>query len=82
MVLPVSGKGECWDSAVAGSFFAAIKRELINDRAWPTRAGLHRAVFDHSKAGTTAVGSIPPGLSKPAEYELTHCNAARSAAST
>jgi len=43
----VSRKGECWDKAVAESFFATIKRELINDRSWPTRAELHRAVFDY-----------------------------------
>jgi transposase InsO family protein len=32
---------------VAESFFATIKRELIDTRAWPTRAGLRRAVFDY-----------------------------------
>ncbi len=36
----------CWDNAVAESFFATIKRELIDTRAWPTRAGLRRAVFE------------------------------------
>jgi hypothetical protein len=44
VILSVSRKG---DNAAAESFFATIKRELINDRAWPTRAGLHRAVFDY-----------------------------------
>jgi len=37
VVLSVSCKGECWDNAVAESFFATIKRELIDARAWPTR---------------------------------------------
>lgn len=45
VVLSVGRKGECWDNAVAESFFATIKRELIDTRAWPTRAGLHREVF-------------------------------------
>ena len=45
VVLSVGRKGQCWDNAVAESFFATIKRELIDTRAWPTRAGLHRAVF-------------------------------------
>jgi putative transposase len=40
VILSVSRKGERWDNAVAESFFATIKRELVNDRAWPTRAGL------------------------------------------
>ena len=47
MVLSVGMAGECWDNAVAESFFATIKRELIDTRAWPTRAGLRRAVFDY-----------------------------------
>jgi putative transposase len=40
-------QGECWDNAVAESFFATIKRELINSRAWPTRAELRSAVFEY-----------------------------------
>jgi transposase InsO family protein len=39
--------GECWDNAVAESFFATIKRELIDTRAWPTRVGLRAAIFDY-----------------------------------
>ena len=81
VILSVSRKGECWDNAVAESFFATIKRELINDRAWPTRAGLHRAVFDYIEGwyNTRRLHSSLGYLS-PAEYELTHHNAARQAA--
>jgi transposase InsO family protein len=81
VVLSVSRKGECWDNAVAESFFATIKREAINDRAWPTRAGLHRAVFDYIEGwyNTRRLHSSLGYLS-PAEYELTHRNAARQAA--
>ncbi|MFN8037134.1 MAG: IS3 family transposase [Acidimicrobiia bacterium] len=39
VVLSIGRKGECWDNAVAESFFATIKRELIDTRAWPTRRG-------------------------------------------
>ncbi len=46
VVLSLGRKGDYWDNAVAESFFATIKRELIDRRAWPTVAGLHRAVFD------------------------------------
>lgn len=45
VVLSIGRKGECWDCAVAESFFATIKRELIDTRSWPTRAGLQREVF-------------------------------------
>jgi transposase InsO family protein len=33
-------------NAVAESFFATIKRELIDRRPWATIAGLRRAMFD------------------------------------
>ena len=34
---------------MAESFFATIKRELIDTRAWPTRA-VRRAVFEYIEA--------------------------------
>jgi transposase InsO family protein len=48
VVLSVGRKGECWDNAVAESFFATIKRELIDTPA-PGRhtAGLRTAIFDY-----------------------------------
>jgi transposase InsO family protein len=81
VILSVSRKGECWDNAVAESFFATIKREVISNRAWPTRASLHRAVFDYIEGwyNTRRLHSSLGYLS-PAEYELTHRNAARQAA--
>jgi putative transposase len=40
-------KGQCWDNAVAESFFASLKGELIDIQAWPTRAGACRAVVEY-----------------------------------
>ena len=73
VVLSVSRKGECWDNAVAESFFATLKRELTDDRAWPTRAGLHRALFDYIEGwyNTRRLHSSLNYLS-PAEYEILH----------
>jgi transposase InsO family protein len=81
VTLSVSRKGECWDNAVAESFFATIKRELINDRPWPTRAGLHRAVFDYIEGwyNTRRLHSALGYLS-PAEYESIQHTASRQAA--
>jgi putative transposase len=43
----MSRKGNCWDNAVAESFFATLKNELIYRRRWRTRAELHAAVFEY-----------------------------------
>jgi len=81
VVLSVGRKGECWDNAVAESFFATIKRELIDTRAWPTRAGLRVAVFDYIEGwyNTRRLHSSLGYLS-PAEYEARVHNADREAA--
>jgi transposase InsO family protein len=81
VVLSVSRKGECWDNAVAESFFATIKRELIDTRAWPTREGLRRAVFEYIEGwyNTRRLHSTLGYLS-PAQYEAIHHNADRQAA--
>jgi len=47
VVLSLGRKGDCFDNAVAESFFATLKRELVDRRAWPTRAGLRRALFEY-----------------------------------
>lgn len=36
----------CWDNAVAESFFATIKTELLHRHTWPTRARAHKAIFE------------------------------------
>ena len=80
MVLSVGLAGECWDNAVAGSFFATIKR-LIDTRAWPTRKDLRRAVFDYIEGwyNTRRLHSSL-GYRSPAEWEEIHDNADRQAA--
>jgi transposase InsO family protein len=74
-------KGECWDNAVAESFFATIKRELIDERPWPTRAGLRRAIFEYIEGwyNTRRLHSTLNYMS-PAEWETIHHTAHRQVA--
>jgi putative transposase len=66
---------------VAQSILPTYKRELIDTRSWPTRAGLRRATFDyiegwfntHSRHGSLNYRS-------PAEYEAIHHSAGHQAA--
>jgi putative transposase len=47
ITVSMSRKGNCWDNAVAESFFATLKKELIARRDWPTRLEVRRAVFEY-----------------------------------
>ncbi len=42
----VGRTGQCWDNALAESFFATLKRELIGERPWPSRAAARSAIFE------------------------------------
>ena len=69
---------------MAESFFATIKRELIDVRAWPTRQGLRRAIdtiFDYIEGwyNTRRLHSSLDYLS-PAEWEAVHDKAVIQAA--
>jgi transposase InsO family protein len=44
--LSVDRTGRCWDNALAESFFATIKRELLDTSTWPSRAAARTAIFD------------------------------------
>jgi transposase InsO family protein len=38
---------QCWDNAVAESFFATLKAELVDRRGWATRASARQAIFEY-----------------------------------
>ena len=44
-VVSMSRRGDCWDNAVAESFFATLEFELILQHDWPTREAARRAIF-------------------------------------
>ena len=47
VTVSMSRKGNCWDNAVAESFFSTIKAELIHERRWCGRNELRSAVFEY-----------------------------------
>jgi Integrase core domain len=61
--------GQCWDNALAESFFASIKGELPGLRAWPTKAAAKRAIVEYIAwyNGTRLHSTL--GYRSPAEFE-------------
>jgi putative transposase len=47
IVPSMSRKRDCWDNAVAESFFATLKLEIKPERLWSTRAEARTAIFDY-----------------------------------
>jgi transposase InsO family protein len=47
IVMSLSRRGNCWDNAVAESFFATLKVELVYEGTWLTHADARRALFDY-----------------------------------
>lgn len=43
----MSRKGNCWDNAVAESFFGSLKKEQIKRRIYRTRALAHADIADY-----------------------------------
>jgi transposase InsO family protein len=47
MVASMSRKGDCWDNAVAESFFASLKGEHLDHDWYPAPAAAHGAIADY-----------------------------------
>lgn len=50
MLASMSGKGDCYDNAVAESFFATLEFELLMKRDWQTRDEARRGIFRYIEA--------------------------------
>lgn len=66
----MSKKGDCWDNAVAESFFATLEKELIDGADWQTHAEARDAVvrftevwYNHQRRHSSL------GYQSPAAYE-------------
>ncbi|MEU6260987.1 IS3 family transposase [Streptomyces sp. NPDC047043] len=68
--LSVGRTGQCWDNALAESFFATIKRELLDTRTWSSRAAARTAIFEFIE-GWYNLHRLHSSLGyrSPAEYE-------------
>ncbi|GAA4609795.1 transposase InsO family protein [Actinoplanes octamycinicus] len=68
--LSVGRRGQCWDNAVAESFFATIKTELLHRRPWPTHKAAHQAIFEYIEGWyNTRRRHSSLGYCSPAAYE-------------
>ena len=77
----MSRPGQCWDNAVAESFFAALKNELIYRNVWATRAEARQAMFEYIEVffnRRRRHSSL--GYLSPAAYEATRRARSKAAA--
>jgi putative transposase len=72
VALSVGRTGQCWDNALAESFFASYKGELIDTQPWPTRVMARRATVEYIAwyNGTRLHSAL--GYHSPADYEASH----------
>lgn len=70
IVASMSGKGNCWDNAVAESFFATLEWELIEDADWHTREEAALAISEYIEVWYNRKRRHSSlGGKSPAEYE-------------
>lgn len=81
LVCSMSKTGDCWDNAVAESFFGTLKTELIYRRPWPTKRETKTAIshyielFYNSQRRHSTLG-----YTSPASFERMHLAMATKAA--
>lgn len=70
----MGSRGDCFDNAVAESFFATLKKELIHRRSWPVRDELRTEVFDYietfynRRRRHRSLGFLPPAQFETATH--------------
>ena len=76
IAISMGSRGDAYDNAVAETFFATLKKELVNRRRWPSRLELQSAVFEYIEAFYNRQRRHSTlGMVSPAEYERTQTTA-------
>jgi putative transposase len=66
----MSRRADCWDNAPMESFFASLKKELVHDADFATRAEARAAIFEYIEVFYNAQRRHSSlGYVSPAEYE-------------
>jgi putative transposase len=69
----MSRVAQCWDNAPVESFFATLKRELVHDERYTTRAQARASIFAYIEAFYNRVRRHSSlGYVSPEEYERTY----------
>jgi transposase InsO family protein len=69
--LSVGRTGQCWDNALAESFFASLKTECLDTRSWPTHDQARQAVVDYISWFNGSRLHSTLGYLSPNDYETT-----------
>ena len=75
----MSRKGDCWDNAVAESFFSTVEHELLAGADFTTRGAAHRAVAEFIGWYNGERRHSTLGYVSPAQYERQLGRVARAA---
>lgn len=80
MKASMSRKGDCYDNAVAESFFATLEWELIERSDWHTRAEARQAIFEYIEVWYNRQRRHSTlGYLSPADYEMSLAHQASAA---
>ena len=75
----MSRKGDCWDNAVAESFFATLKVELVYETLFITRAQARQQIFEYIEVFyNRARRHSYLGYVSPVDYECNHASDTKS----